>query len=88
MYRKIRLWIAVKIKWLRPHLLTKTESENLTILEIRSSFRFLGFDTSEMSDDDIKKGIEKIGKVVVKVGLSKDEAIEVSNRMATHTLRY
>ena len=81
-YHKIRLWIAVKIKRLRPHLLTKSESEKLNILELRSAFRFFGFDTSEMSDDDIKKGIEDMGKIVAKAGLSKDEAIELSNRMS------
>jgi len=81
-HHKIRIWLAVKIKWLRPYLLNSNEIEKISILELRSAFRFFGFDTSKMTDDDIKKGIDEMGKLVLKAGLSKEEAIELSNRMA------
>lgn len=81
-YHKIRLWLAIKLKWLRPYFLNKEEQEKILLLELRSAFKFFGFNTSDMSDEDIKRGADEMSRVMLKAGLTKDEAIELSNRMS------
>ncbi len=82
LYNKIRIWLAINIKWLRPHLLKKHEQEKLSILELRACFVFLGFDTSDMSDDEIKQGVNDLSKFLGKTRCNSQELLEVSKSMA------
>ena len=80
-YRKIRILLAIKIEWLRPHLLTKKEQEKLTMLELRSLALLFGFDISDMSDEEIKEGVTHAAKEMSKTGLSASEVGEALRRM-------
>lgn len=77
MYNKIRLWLAIKVKHLRPCLLTKEEQEKLTLIELRRNALFFGFDFSNFSDDEIKESADKMGKALSKVGLTAIEASQL-----------
>lgn len=80
-YYKIRIWIAIKIEWLRPYLLTKKEQEKLIMLEFRSLALLFGFDIRDMSDAEIKEGVTHAAKQMSKAGLSASEAGEALRRM-------
>jgi hypothetical protein len=80
-YHKIRIWLAIKIEWLRPHLLTNKEQEKLIMLEFRSLALLFGFDISDMSDEEIKEGVTHAAKEMSKVGMSASEAGEALRRM-------
>ena len=80
-YHKIRIWIAIKIEWLRPYLLTKKEQEKLVMLEFRSLALLFGFDISDMSDAEIKESVNKAAKEMSKVGLSASEAGEALRKL-------
>lgn len=80
-YHKIRIWLAIKIEWLRPHLLTNKEQEKLIMLEFRSLALLFGFDISDMSDEEIKEGVTNAAKEMSKAGLSASEAGEALRRI-------
>ena len=80
-YHKIRVWSAIKIEWLRPYLLTKKEQEKLIMVEFRSLASLFGFDTSDMSDEEIKEGVTHAAKEMSKAGVSASEAGEALRRM-------
>ena len=80
-YHKIRIWIAIKIEWLCPYLLTKKEQEELVMLEFRSLALLFGFDISDMSDAEIKESVNKAAKEMSKVGLSASEAGEALRKL-------
>lgn len=82
MYNKIRIWLAIKFEWLRPYLLSKHEQEKVSILELRACFKFFGFDTTDMSDDEIKKGVNDLSKCLAKTGCTAQELVDASNRLA------
>ena len=79
--RIIKIWLAIRIRRLRPYLLTKKEQEKLSILELRGSFSFFGFDISNMSDEEIKQGVITLAKEMSKIGLSASEASKALSRM-------
>lgn len=81
LYHKIRIWLAIKFEWLRPHLLNKNEQEKISILELRACIKFFGFDTSDMSDDEIKQGANDLSKCLSKTGCTTQELVEMSNRL-------
>ncbi|MBC7382810.1 MAG: hypothetical protein H7296_07410 [Bacteroidia bacterium] len=81
-YHKIRILLAIKIEWLRPYLLTDTEKEKLSLLELRNCFKFFGFDTSDITDDQIKQGCDEFSKCLAKTRSTAQELIEVSNSFA------
>ena len=80
--RYIRLWLAVKFRTLRPKLLTEKEQLKISILELRASFRFFGFDTSEWSDEEFIERVEEGSKVLSRIGCTAKEMEEVANRKA------
>ena len=80
-YHKIRIWIAIKIEWLCPYLLTKKGQEKLVMLEFRSLALLFGFDISDMSDAEIKESVNKAAKEMSKVGLSASEAGEALRKL-------
>lgn len=82
-YHTIRIWIAIKLEWSRSYLLTKNEQEKIFLIEIKATFKFFGFDTSEMSDDDIKKGVNDLCKCLSKTGSTAQELVESSNRLGS-----
>lgn len=82
MYHKIRIWLAIKIQRLRPHLLSEKEQEKISILGLRACFNFFGFDTTDMSDDEIKQGVNDLSKCLGKTGCTAQELVEASNRLA------
>lgn len=77
----IRIWLAMKVKWLRPYLLTHIEQEKLSILELKACFKSFGFDISDMSDNEIKKGINETSKIINQTGLSAQEFVDFSKRL-------
>lgn len=74
--QKIKMWLAVKIKWLRPYLLSLDMQEKLVMLEFRALARCLGLDITGMSDEEIKEGVSNVVKGMDKAGISADEAGE------------
>lgn len=82
-YNALRVWLAINIKWLRPHLLTVKEQEKLSLLELRACFHFFGFSTSNMSDDDIKKGVNDLPKCLAKTRCTTQELLEASKSVRT-----
>jgi hypothetical protein len=75
-YRKIRIFLAIKIKWLRPYLLNKDEQDKLVLIEFRSLALFFGFDINDMSDEEIKEGVIFASKEMSKAGFSASEVVE------------
>lgn len=68
------MYLAVKIKWLRPHFLSLKEQEKLTMLEFRSLALLFGFDVSNMSDEEIKEGVVRASKAMSMGGVTAYEA--------------
>lgn len=73
-YHKIRIWLAIKIEWLRPHLLSKKEQDKLIMVEFRSLALLFGYDISDMSDDELKEGVSYVAKEMSKSGISASDA--------------
>lgn len=80
--RYIRLWLAVKYRALIPKLLTEQEQLKISILELRASFKFFGYDTSQWSDEELIERVEEGSKVLSRLGCTAKEMEEVANRMA------
>ncbi len=81
-FYKIKIWLAIKNKWLRPHLLTENERSRLAMLEFRSLALLIGLDVSKMSDEEIIEGVIKTAKALSEAGLSASEAGQALRRMA------
>ncbi len=79
----VKIWLAIKIKWLRPYLLDKEDQIKLKLLEFRFLMSMLGFDVSDMSDDDIKQGVLRLAKEVSESGLSASETYDTLDRLAS-----
>ena len=78
----IRIWLAVKIKRLRPFLLSNDEKNKIIIFEIKDSFKSMGFDISEMTDLEFKQVINNASYIALKAGVTLDDFKEVMNRFS------
>lgn len=81
-YHKVRIWLAIKIQWLRPYLFSSKEQHKFTLLEFRANAAFFGFDFKELSDEEITKSIDGSAKILSKLGCTSDEVSEVVKRMS------
>ena len=72
----IRIWLAVKFPSLRNEFLSMQEREKLCIIQIRNCFVLFGHDLSDVSDDDLKKGILESSKAVSNFGISVSQAAD------------
>lgn len=53
--------------------LSKEKQERIIITRLREEFELFGLDTSDLSDEDIKEGMGKVGEVMSKIGFTMDE---------------
>ena len=65
--------------------LSEEKKERIYIARLRAELAFWGYDTSEMTDDEIKDGLMKVKEVSIKCGVTKQELAEVLKAMANFT---
>lgn len=56
------------------HLSPEEQQRKQAILRIRAHFMALGYDTSDMTDEEIEEGILKIGHAAFRAGVTAEEA--------------
>ncbi len=64
------------------YFLSEEKQERIIIAKIREEFILFGKDISDMSDDEIKEGIIKVGNVMSKLGFTVDEVGQTLHVMA------
>lgn len=57
--------------------LSEKKRERIYIARLRAEFEFWGYDTSKMTDKEMKDGIYKVSEVASKCGVTKQELAEV-----------
>jgi hypothetical protein len=67
------------------YFLSNSKKEQIYIARFRSELAFWGHDVSDMKDEEIKDGINKIGKMIAKCGMTIDEATEALKALANYT---
>lgn len=63
LYNTIRIFVAIRVRSIRPYLLSEDEQKKLHILELKNNLRCLGLDLS-VSDNDINLAADKMGKAL------------------------
>ena len=53
--------------------LSEIKKEQIYIARFRAEFAFCGHDISDITDEEIKEGINKMGEMIVKCGMTTDE---------------
>ena len=66
----IKWWLILKFPSLESKWLTDEQQERLAIYRLRRDFKFFGYDTADMSDDQIKEAVIKVSDAASKWGLS------------------
>jgi hypothetical protein len=65
--------------------LSEEKKERIYIAKLRAELALWGYDTSEMTDDEIKDGLMKVNEVSIQCGVTKQELAEVLKAMANCT---
>lgn len=53
--------------------LSERKQEKIMIASLRSELSFWGFDTSDMSDEEIKQGMKRSAQIMAQCGVTADE---------------
>ena len=56
--------------------LSEGKKEQIYIVRFRAELAFWGHDVSDMTDEEIKYGIKKMGEIVSKCGMTTNEVLE------------
>ena len=62
--------------------LSEERQERITIAQFRNELCFFGHDASDMTDEEIKEAIVKVGELIGQFGFTADEAGNVIKVMA------
>ena len=65
--------------------LSEGKKEQIYIARLRAELAFWGHDVSDMTDEEIKEGILKMGEMVAKCGMTTDEVAEAFKALANCT---
>ena len=65
--------------------LSEGKKEQIYIAKFRAELAFCGHDVSDMTDEEIKEGITKMGEMVSKCGMTTDEVAEAFKALANCT---
>ena len=61
--------------------LSEEKKERISISRLRAELSLWGYDTSKMTDDEIKDGLMKVNEVSTQCGVTKKELAEVLKAM-------
>lgn len=64
------------------YFLSDEKREKIYIVKLRAELSFWGYDTSEMTDEEIKKGVYKIHGAVQQCGVTSKELAMVLKRLS------
>jgi hypothetical protein len=69
---RIRIYLGIKFSFLSPYLLTEKELEKALLFRTRVNLSALGFDLSEMTDDEIKDSIINFSLSMSQLGVTSE----------------
>lgn len=67
--------------------LSKEKQERIIIAEFRAELAFFGHDTSDMTDEEIKEAIVKVGEMISKIGFTTEEITIAMRAMASYSIK-
>lgn len=65
--------------------LSVEKQERIVIAKFRAELAFFGHDTSNMTDDEIKEAMVKVGEMISKIGFTTEEITDEMRAMANLT---
>ncbi len=66
------------------HFLSIEKQERIIIAKFRNELAFFGRDTSDMTDDEIKESMTKVGKVINVIGFTTEEITDTMRILAKY----
>jgi len=68
-------------KQLVMRFLSVEKQERIVIAQFRSELAFFGHDTSDMTDEEIKEAMGKVGEMISKIGFTTEEITDAMRAM-------
>lgn len=65
--------------------LSEGKKDRIYMARFRTELSLWGYDTSEITDEEIKEGISKMGEMVTQLGMTTDEVAEAFKSLANCT---
>lgn len=62
--------------------LSEEKQKKIYIAKIKSELSFFGFDTSDMSEEDIDNGVKELCTLIRQTGLSSNDVVKFSQALA------
>jgi len=62
--------------------LSVEKQERIVIAKFRAELAFFGYDASDMTDDEIKEAMVKVGEMISKIGFTTEEITDAMRAMA------